>query len=108
MRGLACSMSATEPETTAVDMLVPERRRYVPPEAPVTRAVGLFCHKLVELFDVDTMFVPGATTSGLIIQPDGSFWLPTGPRELHGATVSSERYAVLCVFVAPTVSASGA
>ena len=46
------------------------------------------------VFDVEMMFVPGATTSGLITQLPGSLPRPAGPRELHVGIVSSERYTV--------------
>ena len=48
------------------------------------------------------MRAPGATTSGLITMS-----YRVGPRELNGATVSSDRAAVPCVSSAPTVSTDG-
>src|SRR5687768_13046872 len=48
------------------------------------------------------MRVPGATTSGLTAMSNR-----VGPRELYGATTSSDRSRVPLVSTAPTVSAAG-
>jgi len=65
---------------------------------------------------VDTIALPGATTSGFNSVFFGRSWgvagagVPgstTGPRELYVATLSSLRNTVPLVFNAPTVSAPG-
>ena len=48
------------------------------------------------------MWLPGAATSGLMMR---SYFV--GPFELYFASVSSDRAAVPCVSIAPTVSAYG-
>src|SRR5688572_1889285 len=97
-------------------MLAPDSTRYVPPFEPTTRRSGRSFHSALCFEIVETIALPGATTSGFISAFFGisvgevGAGVPgstTGPRELYDATLSSLRNTVPFVFNAPTVSAPG-
>src|SRR3954447_5854214 len=100
--GYAFSNSAAPPVTTGAAMLVPLRRRYAFVALPATCHCGYVVLRYDLLDSSETMRVPGASRSGLTARS-----YRVGPRELYGATVSSDVSTVPCVSSAPTVIAYG-
>ncbi len=105
-------MLATTPDTTPVDMLVPDSRsgefgELGSPRRPAsvsgTRLSGSVSYSFELWGTAATSRWPGASTSGFAYPSN-----QLGPRELYGATVSSACVAVLFRFTVPTVMADGA
>src|SRR5262245_59435766 len=98
-------MRATTPLVTAAAMLVPLKRRYRASFSPgaETRLVASCLYSEPAIAASETSAWPGATMSGFA-RPE----YHAGPRELYGATASSKRDTVFCVFSAPTVMTDGA
>ena len=69
---------------------------------PDTCRSGYVADRYEPAASADTMWLPGAATSGFITRS-----YRVGPFELYAASVSSDRCAVSCVSIAPTVSAYG-
>src|SRR5687767_10636943 len=99
-------MSAMVPLTTGAAMLVPLSERYGSAgvgTVPQSRISGLVFHSVLPASAIDSIPTPGATRSGLAWKS-----IALGPRELKGATMSSDRSAVPLWLDAPTVMTQGA
>ena len=83
-------------------MLVPLSRKYALLPVPAMCHAGYVVERYDPRTSSDTSRVPGATTSGLTARS-----MAVGPRELYGATRSSDRVRVPAVSMAPTVMANG-